>query len=478
MGAALCLFQKKSVYEAADHGIYPDGSDIGESLHNLITNVQANGGGTIQFQSGEYYTSRTVEFLYGGSPVNQANIWIRGTAPHAAYSAASRPRSGTVLLLNSTNGNYHIISRGFGTLKLTDISFVATNRSGAAFIKIIHTTPKFKDLMFYGSEQNPSCTEDGIVLGGDGPPDFTSGGDAASFQGYGAKIEDCYFNRIRVPIRLAAHANAVWFSDNVIMNECGGTNNPWGAAQVLDGLGWGSVTGNRIGGTLIEMPGFSIGTYFGRGASMNQVVFNNHYDARPELNPVAYWFQDSGSGNKVDSGQVTIHMALKGGNTAFNQDIRTSVALQTNDIYTVTHQRVGFRFVGHSAQPYYVHDPYAVTHRLSDNGMIWSVANPETGGSYVDTMRMGKIGGNRWLSLYGDGYFYSGNDSHFLSEIGAKAYIGDHQQKLFVQRGNLISSGTNTYNAYIGGSPVNLESVSGWLPITNNGVRHYLPLYQ
>lgn len=477
--ASLCLLPKKSVYEVADYGIYPDGSDIGESLYALTTNVQQSGGGTIQFQSGTYYSSRQMEFYATGLPPNQPNLWIRGTAPHASYSANSSPSSGTILLLNSTSGPAHIITRGFGTLKLTDITLKATNRNFIPFIKTIYSTLKLRDVMFYGSDQNPNCFEDGVVLGGDGPPDFVTGDNNASFQGYGTVIENCYFNRIRVPIRFAAHANAAWFKNNVVMNECGGTNNPWGSPVVLDSLGWGPVTGNNIEGNLIEMTGYTNGNWIGNGASMNNFIFNNYYDARLSNNPVAYFFQDCASGNFVLSGQVPVTMSLKSGNSVINQEVRTAIQGQTNDYYNISQfQNSPVRFIGQAAQPQYVMPPYAVTHRLSDNGLIWSVSNPETGGTYSDTMRMGKMSGGGWLSFYGDGYFYSANDSYFLAATGKEAFIGDHQRQVVIKNGNIISNGTNTYNADISVAPSNSDTSSGWLPVTNNGARHYLRLYQ
>lgn len=485
IAAVVCLLPKRSVYEVSDYGIYPDGSDIGEKLNCLITNVQQNSGGSIQFQSGVYYSSRQITFFAEGSPLVQPNVWLRGTAPHASYSAGGEPKSGTILLMNSTNPVAHVIARGFGALKLTDLIFRATNHQSIPFIKMIHTTPKFYDLMFYGSAQNPGCTEDGIVFGGDGPDDFVTGGDNASFQGYGAVVQDCYFNRIRVPLRFAVHANSLNIRYNTIMNECGGTNNPWGSAIVLDSMGFGPITGNNIVGHLIEMPGFTNGFYIGSGASKNNLDRNNLYDPSKTWHSTAYYFNGAPSGNSIVAGQVPPSMSLKGGYW-IGQEVRSAIPGETNDVYTTTHfQNAPVQFIGHTSQPHYIAGPYSFRQRLSDNGVIWSVNNPETSGTNSDIARLLRDpSDNSWINLYRDGHVYAGNNLSLLSKAGAETFLGDPSRIGLGVRdgrvnayGDIVSWGTNTFNADLGTAPTNFAAPVGWLPFTNSGVRFYMPVY-
>ena len=259
--------------------------DITTAQAAAITSVSA-GGGTVRHSSGTGIVTAQINIPAAGSPLKMKTLRLLGQGPgHTGDVQQSlpwtAPNGGTVLDMRYAGGS-KLISQGSGYLEMADLSLIDTVDGTQTFCEFGFTTPNIHNVEFYGktiASEVVKPTQDAIKLWNGG------------FLGFGAKIENCYFNGIQRGLYGKIYTNGVIFRGNTFAVGCGGH-----AAVTIDGAS-GFNVGSVIEDNLIEMLEYVYGVELLNGSTGN-VLRNSFFDpGTPSLS--CYYFDATSIGNIV-----------------------------------------------------------------------------------------------------------------------------------------------------------------------------------
>jgi len=261
----------------------PNGTDQTTLVQAELDALIAGGGGTLLLPTSPFgnvpvkVTTLTLA-NDGATPPTQPPITIKGTG--AFFSGRGTPPSGGSILEFTGTDTYGLLkTNGLGVLRIEGVMFRNTGAGTTPFIYTTNTTLHVEHCSFLGSKSGVTCDQDAIICGGvnqvEGFAGWTDG-----FQGYGTKIADNFFDRIRRAVYGRAFFNGAVIRDNTIWQSCG-SNLAGGAAIEIDGQpGTGSqaAVGNVIAGNLIETWSYIYAIKL-RWSQQNSIAENNAYDS-------------------------------------------------------------------------------------------------------------------------------------------------------------------------------------------------------
>jgi hypothetical protein len=242
-----------AVYNVKTYGATGDGvTDDNAAVQAAITAANAASGGVIYFPAGTYLISGQLLLPNdAASPApHQKNFTFRGVGSHFA-GIASPISGGSILNLTYGTSTGKVITYGLGSLTLEDITFTNTHADSLPFIYTTNTTLHVNRCAFIG-KAGQSPLSDAIILGGIGAS--VTGDSTGYFQGYGATIDNSYFDYIHRGVVLNRNANAVCIRGNSWWTNCGGTSaiGDWNDAACQN-------AGLYTSGNLIEMNNYTYG---------------------------------------------------------------------------------------------------------------------------------------------------------------------------------------------------------------------------
>ena len=231
-GGGLTNLNASRVFNVIHYGGSGNGvADNTDAITNALAAAVLAGGGTIYFPAGLYRIASPITIPTSG--VHQASIRIIGDGQD--FNQRRSPTTGSVLLMDATNGLAKLTSLGCGSLEIAQLSMLDTNATSVPFLFVTYTALHCHDVTFYGKNNallGDTPTQDAILLGGTNGLDISSVASNAPFQGYITVIEACNFDRIRRAVYLRAYGNSVVIQNNSVWQHCGGD-----AAMESDGFG-------------------------------------------------------------------------------------------------------------------------------------------------------------------------------------------------------------------------------------------------
>lgn len=287
-GALKAAFVATDTPEA--HGAVGDGTtDDTAAVNAAIAAVQAAGGGTVLFTPGKTYRCLgAITPVYSGpsnAPVQKPVRLVSTSGPGGwnGYWSATPLNGGATLDLryDGTDGQHpaKIDTRGAGFLEISYLTLLSGGSDDFPFLQTTNTAvfAHHNTVVGNAAKTGTACVQDVFMLGS---TTTTIGSTAtAPFQGYGSKISENYFARIRRGIYGQVYANAVVVRDNTFSSSCGNSS---GGAILFDGDPAGTTgasdTGCLIEGNLIEATNYQYGIVI-RHSVRQQVIANQCYDA-------------------------------------------------------------------------------------------------------------------------------------------------------------------------------------------------------
>lgn len=252
-------------------------TDDTTAFNAALATLKNQGGGTLVVPAGKQCLIAAQVTLPndGGSPPAQKPIRITSSATAAADARGVAPTnmSGTLnLTFNAANAK--ILTFGNGQLEIDHITLTDTAADCAAFIMTTSTVVNIHDVLFAGTTSGAACN-DAVIFGGTGT--VLNGGVTSPFQGYGSRLINSWFNKIRRAALLQTYANGIVIKDNTIEASCG-SNLANGAAIEISGDVSNADVGNKIEGNLIEMSGYVYPIKLTQRANDNLIFGNDCYD--------------------------------------------------------------------------------------------------------------------------------------------------------------------------------------------------------
>lgn len=177
-------------------------------------------------------------------------------------SSSSTSQVDVLAVSNGTSvtvGLPKIDTRGCGRLEIDHINLISGGTDNNKFLQTTNTTVHIHHCFIRGNAANSqtTCQQDVFFLGG---TDGTLGDHAnAPFQGYGSRIHDNHFDRIRRGVVGRTYCNSVPVENNTFSTKCGndgatGTATLGGAVEFIGTSGTGICVGNAVVGNTIEVP--------------------------------------------------------------------------------------------------------------------------------------------------------------------------------------------------------------------------------
>lgn len=220
-----------------EYGADPTGKTDTAIIFNSVTDSHPDGC-VIFFRPGTYLFNQSIKV------VGSTRIIGSGSVRASVYGAASDEHGGTFLdfRVPATQRSCFTFDR-YGTFTLEHICIGTKGQDTVApFITLYEKTAIIYDVSFSGppSQENGNCTQDAIRFG-----------DSNSiFQGYGTRVSDVSFNRIRTCLALGRACNGVMITNVVITGTCGSSTGARSAID-LDGTG-DQCTANVIDNVVCE----------------------------------------------------------------------------------------------------------------------------------------------------------------------------------------------------------------------------------
>ncbi len=265
--------------------ILPNGSDMTAALNAALATLYAVGGGTVQFDGGTYRFDGAVTLPYDGSSSAPKGVPIafRGVGEwRSGKSSASAPIGGTQFDIRYSNATGWLRGLAEAPFVADGITFTQKGMTAVTtpFMLFTNTVPMITRCGFEGHSTKTSATadQDCILLGGTDNSSFGGDGVAQPFQGYGAVVERCHFNRVRRGVYGRVYANGIIVRDNCFWAQCGGAT----AIEFNSGT-TDYCVGGVIANNLIEAVGYTNPISLTRGSSWT-IVGNNIYDEQALAN--------------------------------------------------------------------------------------------------------------------------------------------------------------------------------------------------
>ena len=278
----------KPVKGAVQSKVETDGTDQTSVLMAEIAALLSSTGGTLVLPSGTVRIDGQIDLPFTldttGAPVQRPltiigqGAWTSGRGSGVAQT----PIGGTTLDLRyAGSGAAKFLTRGFGRLTVTGVTFTDLGTSSVQFFKTTNTTVDIQGNAFIGNptKKGVQCDQDGVILGGTNVPsglDFDTS-DNGPFQGYGSIVAGNWFNRVRRVVFGQTYCNGVVIRDNTVWQYCGSNIAGGACIELNSGNTLNSVFGNVVTGNLIEVGGYPYGIALDY-AQNNTIAFNNFYD--------------------------------------------------------------------------------------------------------------------------------------------------------------------------------------------------------
>ena len=220
-----------------DYGADPTGVADTTPIFAKI-NVDNPDGCCIFFRSGTYLFNDTIQV------VGSTRLVGSGSVRSSSAGIAEYEHGGTFLDFRTPGNRGQCISFDtWGTCNIEHLTIGTKGGSACApFIKGNRKVLIIEDVSFSGSPNviNDSCQQDAIILGSEG----------SIFGGYGTRIDNVTFSRIRTCIKMGPGCNGTLVSNIVVTQTCGTSDNDMGAI-ILDG-GSDQCTSNWIMNVVAE----------------------------------------------------------------------------------------------------------------------------------------------------------------------------------------------------------------------------------
>lgn len=259
------------VYNIKSYGAAVDGTtDDTAAVNAAIAAAQSAGGGTIFFPegttriNGAIVIARTLGHAAPGTLPYQTPLRFTGVGAswNGYWTAISLPPTGSVLDMRfSGDGGTHLAkidTRGAGILEIDHLVIKSGGSDNFPMIRTTNTTVFIHHNAFTGNPANSgtSCAQDAIILGGDGTGAAQSEEAEAMFQGYGSKIHDNFYEKIRRCITFQSECNGIEVENETVSKICG-SSETLGAPFYFTG-----GTGCRIKGGTIEVTNYKYAVSF------------------------------------------------------------------------------------------------------------------------------------------------------------------------------------------------------------------------
>ncbi len=295
------------VFTPENFGGIGDGSaDDTTAVNGAIAAIMTAGGGTLYLTPGKTYKCNgAIVFPYanpGPTPVQKpVRITGGGAATSNGRWASSPINGGPVLDLRYTGADAlhqaKIDTRGSGWLELDHVTLFSGGTDNFPIFQTTNTTCHIHHNAFVGNLSNAgtTCVQDAIFFGG---TDIVYGdGINAPFQGYGSKVHDNYFSRIRRGFVGQKSCNQISVEDNTFSTSCGSST---GGAIEFDGQGSSFCVGNTTNGNTIEVSNYKYGIAVYR-TTMCTFGPDGYYDATGN-HTAAIYIDDTATYNEVWDG--------------------------------------------------------------------------------------------------------------------------------------------------------------------------------
>ena len=266
--------------------ILPNGSDMTAALTAALAALYAVGGGVIVFDGGAYRFDGQVTLPYDDSASAPKGVPIafRGAGEwRSGRSTASVPNGGTQFDIRYSGANAWLLGLAEAPFVAEAITFTQKGVSAVTtpIMLFTNTVPMISRCGFEGHSSKTAATadQDCILLGGTSNASFGGSDPTQPFQGFGAVIERCHFNRIRRGVFGRVYANALVVRDNCFWAQCGGAEAIRFDSGTTDFCVGGVITGN-----IIEMVGYTNAISMVR-CQQWFIAGNNCYDPKVVAEP-------------------------------------------------------------------------------------------------------------------------------------------------------------------------------------------------
>lgn len=316
------------VYLPEAHGAKGDGTtDDTAAVNAAIAAAQTNGG-KVWLQNKTYLCLGAITPVYSGpstAPVQKpVRITSNGGAGSNGYWAVGPTNGGPILDLryDGTDGLHpaKIDTRGAGSLEIDHIVLRSGGTDDYPFLRTSNTTCFLHHNMVVGNAAHirAAAVQDVFVFGGTSNVTIGDGPDAP-FQGYGGKVHDNYFAKIRRGFLGQNYCNSISVENNTFSTTCGSSTG--GAIEFHGSAIAGYTVGNLTRGNTIECTNYkyAIAAYWAANCTFGPDGYwdgANNYTAGVFIDPSANF-------NTVIGGYFTASqpLCLDPGNTT---DVITS----------------------------------------------------------------------------------------------------------------------------------------------------------
>jgi hypothetical protein len=271
-----------------------DNTDVTTYVQAAITAAQA-AGGTVVLGNKRYTCLGALApvFTSPASIPTQAPLRITAAGVSGGYDGAlgtqwPRPVNGGPILDLRYDGTdtlhpAKIDTRGTGWFELDHITLVSGGTDNFPFFQTTNTTLDIHHNVVIGNAANSltSCAQDAFLIGGSRSDAVIGAGPNDTFQGFGTRIHNNLFDRIRRGVFLRNIAESVLIEYNSFTNRCGAAGSI-GGIELDTGAGAFSPS-LHVGGVILaynrfEMPGYTYPVHLVHNAVKTACFGNTFWD--------------------------------------------------------------------------------------------------------------------------------------------------------------------------------------------------------